>query len=62
MFYHLSYYDSEDLAKIEDESLRTEIELHIADFGSCPTQLFVQSHPMKKIDRRNQGELQTMKD
>uniref|UniRef100_A0A7S2EGH3 BEACH domain-containing protein n=1 Tax=Ditylum brightwellii TaxID=49249 RepID=A0A7S2EGH3_9STRA len=48
VFYHLTYYDTEDLAKIEDEALRTEMELHIADFGHCPMQLFFKSHPHKK--------------
>ena len=58
VFYHLTYYDADDLAKIEDDSLRTEIELHIIDFGNCPTQLFHQPHSSKKIDRNNQSELQ----
>ena len=61
LFYHLTYYDSDDLAKIEDETLRTEIELHIVDFGSCPAQLFPQPHPSKKIDRKSQSELHFMK-
>jgi hypothetical protein len=61
IFYHLTYYDSDDLAKIQDESLRTEIALHIVDFGSCPTQLFHQPHPSKKIDRKSQSELHFMK-
>mmetsp|Transcript_22706 Transcript_22706/g.34653 ORF Transcript_22706/g.34653 Transcript_22706/m.34653 type:complete len:1674 (+) Transcript_22706:80-5101(+) len=54
VFYHLSYYDSDDLANIEDQNLRTEIELHIAAFGSCPTQLFLQPHPIKKVDRKSE--------
>jgi factor associated with neutral sphingomyelinase activation len=61
VFYHLSYYDSDDLAKIADESHRTEIELHIADFGSCPAQLFLQPHPGKKLDRKSQSELSLVK-
>jgi hypothetical protein len=50
LFYHLTYYDTEDLARIEDEGLRTETELHIADFGHCPSQLFVKAHPKKKTE------------
>ena len=50
VFYHLSYYDAEDLAKVEDQNLRAEIELHIADFGNCPSQLFFKPHPLKKVD------------
>jgi hypothetical protein len=57
IFYHLSYYDSDDLAKIDDEMLRTEIELHIADFGSCPAQLFLHSHPSKTTFSKEQSEL-----
>mmetsp|Transcript_5346 Transcript_5346/g.10200 ORF Transcript_5346/g.10200 Transcript_5346/m.10200 type:complete len:1566 (+) Transcript_5346:442-5139(+) len=57
IFYHLSYYDSYDLAKIDDEILRTEIELHIADFGSCPTQLFFQPHPSKTTCVKNKSEM-----
>ena len=50
VFYHLSYYDSEDLEKVEDRSLQAEIALHIADFGNCPSQLFFKSHPKKKVE------------
>mmetsp|Transcript_10564 Transcript_10564/g.13366 ORF Transcript_10564/g.13366 Transcript_10564/m.13366 type:complete len:93 (+) Transcript_10564:877-1155(+) len=50
VFYHLSYYDSEDLDKVEDKTLRAEIELHIADFGNCPAQLFFKPHPNKKTE------------
>lgn len=57
IFYHLSYYDSDDLAKIDDEILRTEIELHIADFGSCPTQLFLHPHPSKKTGLTSRSEM-----
>lgn len=48
LFYHLTYYDTSDLKKIRDESVRKETELHIADFGHCPTQLFYRPHPKKK--------------
>jgi len=48
VFYHLTYYEPDDLAKIEDATIRTEIELHISDFGQCPTQLFLKPHPQKK--------------
>lgn len=61
VFYHLTYYDSEDLANIQDDSLRTEMELHIVDFGSCPAQLFHQAHPLKKSDRKIQSELLLVK-
>jgi hypothetical protein len=50
VFYHLSYYDSEDLNKVEDKTLRAEIELHIADFGNCPSQLFFEPHRNKKAE------------
>ena len=50
VFYHLSYYDSEDLEKVEDRSLQAEIALHIADFGNCPSQLFFKPHPNKKSE------------
>jgi hypothetical protein len=53
----LSYYDSDDLAKIDDELLRTEIELHIADFGSCPTQLFLHPHPSKTVSMKSKSEM-----
>lgn len=49
VFYHVTYYNTEDLAKIEDGDLRREAENHIADFGHCPTQLFFRPHPRKKI-------------
>jgi len=49
VFYHMTYYNTEDLAKIEDADLRREAECHIADFGHCPTQLFFRPHPKKKI-------------
>ena len=50
VYYHLSYYDSEDLDKVEDKTLRAEIELHIADFGNCPSQLFFKPHSNKKAE------------
>jgi len=50
LFYHLTYYGPEDLAKIEDEAVRTDMELHISDFGRCPSQLFVRPHPQKKAE------------
>jgi len=50
LFYHLTYYEPEDLARIEDEDLRTEVELHIADFGHCPLHLFSHPHPQRKPD------------
>lgn len=50
VFYHLSYYDSEDLEKVEDKNVQAEIALHIADFGSCPSQLFFKPHPNKKAE------------
>ena len=50
LFYHLTYYEPEDLAKIEDEAVRTDMELHISDFGRCPSQLFVRPHPQKKAE------------
>jgi len=49
VFYYLTYYDTNDLAKIDDVHMRREVENHIADFGHCPTQLFHQPHPRKKI-------------
>lgn len=58
LFYHLSYYDSDDLAQVEDEDLRTQIALHIADFGVCPNQLFFESHPLKHTQQK--GELEIM--
>jgi len=48
VFYHLTYYEPDDLAKVEDHNIRTEIELHISDFGHCPSQLFLRPHPQKK--------------
>lgn len=50
VFYHLTYYEPDDLAKIEDATIRTEIELHISDFGQCPSQLFLKPHPQKKSE------------
>jgi len=58
VFYHLSYYDSDDLAQVENEDLRTQIALHIADFGVCPNQLFFDPHPQKYIQQK--GELEIM--
>jgi hypothetical protein len=58
LFYHLSYYDSDDLALVEDDDLRTQIALHIADFGVCPIQLFFEPHPQKHIQQK--GELEIM--
>jgi len=48
IFYHLTYIEPGDLEKIADEELRTETELHIADFGRCCRQLFHQPHPRKR--------------
>ena len=48
IFYHLTYIEPSDLEKIVDEELRRETELHIADFGRCPQQLFHQPHPSKR--------------
>ena len=48
IFYHLTYIEPGDLEKIVDEELRTETELHIADFGHCPQQLFHKPHPRKR--------------
>ena len=50
VYYHLTYYDSEDLDKVEDKTLRAEIELHIADFGNCPSQLLFKPHSKKKAE------------
>jgi len=57
VFYHLSYYDSDDLEKIKDSSLQAEIALHIADFGNCPTQLFFKSHPSKKPGKASESKV-----
>lgn len=60
LFYHWSYYAPEDLAKIEDEKNREEIEHYLADFGHCPLQLFYHEHPQKKTDSvvtQSKGEL-----
>eukprot|EP00592_Proboscia_alata_P009165 CAMPEP_0194360978 /NCGR_PEP_ID=MMETSP0174-20130528/8443_1 /TAXON_ID=216777 /ORGANISM="Proboscia alata, Strain PI-D3" /LENGTH=1316 /DNA_ID=CAMNT_0039132835 /DNA_START=242 /DNA_END=4192 /DNA_ORIENTATION=+ len=46
-FYHLTYYDATDVARVRDRNLRRETEHHIADFGHCPTQLFFRPHPSK---------------
>ena len=48
IFYHLTYIGPGDLEKIVDEELRTETELHIADFGHCPQHLFHKPHPRKR--------------
>ncbi len=50
LFYHLTYYGPEDLTNIEDEEERTEIALHLAHFGHCPSQLFFQPHPSRHVD------------
>ena len=50
IFYHLTYIEPRDLEKIVDEELRREMELHIADFGRCPQQLFHTLHPSKRRD------------
>lgn len=63
VFYHLTYYEPDDIAEIEEESLRTEIQLHIAEFGHCPTQLFSKPHLHKKHDSilsHSKGELRSM--
>jgi len=63
IFYHLTYYEPEDIAKVEEESIRTEIQLHIAEFGHCPTQLFFKPHPHKKPDSivsHSKGELRDL--
>jgi len=49
VFYHLTYYNTDDLAKIQDADLRHEAECHIADFGHCPVLLFNRPHPRKKL-------------
>ena len=50
IFYYLTYFDSDDLAKIQDVGFKRELELHIADFGHCPSQLFFKPHSKKKQD------------
>ena len=57
-FTHVSYYDSDDLAQVENEDVLTQIALHIANFGICPNQLFFDPHPQKCIQQK--GELEIM--
>lgn len=40
VFYYLTYYGAVDLAKIEDEGLRSATELQIAHFGQVGSSFF----------------------
>lgn len=49
VFYYLTYYGAIDIDRIEDEALRRAMEIQIAHFGQCPTQLFKSPHPQRQI-------------
>lgn len=47
VFYHMTYYD--DDSPVLDEKRKNEVELHMAGFGRCPTQLFDRPHKPKVL-------------
>lgn len=47
VFYHMTYYD--DDSPVLGEKRKNEVELHMAGFGRCPTQLFDKPHKPKVL-------------
>ena len=45
VFYYLTYEDAVDIDDIADPVMRRAVEVQIANFGQCPSQLFVTPHP-----------------
>ena len=41
----MTYEDSVDLDKIEDEGMRVSAEAQVVNFGQTPSQLFIRPHP-----------------
>lgn len=53
VFYYLTYYGAVDLAKIQDEGLRSATELQIAHFGQvCCVECFCLRADMRSLDKR----------
>ena len=46
-FYYMTYEDSVDLDKIEDEGMRISAEAQVVNFGQTPSQLFIRPHPQR---------------
>lgn len=44
-FFYMTYEDSVEVDKIEDQNLRVSTEAQIIHFGQTPSQLFVKPHP-----------------
>jgi len=55
VFYYLTYEDAVDIDAIEDPIMRRAVEVQIANFGQCPSQLFVTPHPSRNISNRSLG-------
>lgn len=47
VFYYLTYEDAIDIDQIEDPVMRKAVEVQIANFGQCPSQLFSTPHPQR---------------
>ena len=47
VFYYLTYEDAVDIDKIDDPIMRKAVEVQIANFGQCPSQLFHYPHPQR---------------
>lgn len=46
-FFYMTYEDSVEVDKIEDQNLRVSTEAQIVHFGQTPSQLFVKPHPSR---------------
>ena len=47
VFYYLTYEDAVDIDDIDDPIMRKAVEVQIANFGQCPSQLFHYPHPQR---------------
>ena len=53
MFYYLTYEDAVDIDEIQDPIMKRAVEVQIANFGQCPSQLFITPHASRNISRIN---------
>ncbi|GKY94072.1 hypothetical protein MPSEU_000373700 [Mayamaea pseudoterrestris] len=50
LFHPISYFGPTELAAMKSEEERHSAELQACEFGCCPDQLFVNTHPQRKDD------------
>ena len=53
MFYYLTYEDAVEIDEIQDPIMKRAVEVQIASFGQCPSQLFITPHASRNISRIN---------